>query len=103
MTLFALAHLMPEGKAQRAAVRTELTARHRALLAPLRVEPPGGNDAQYYALIDLADVVTACHGPGAGFGGLTWDVRVCLAALTLDELAAVGSAIRAVVDRLVTG
>jgi aspartate 4-decarboxylase len=41
--------------------------------------------------------------PGAGFGGLTWDVRVCLAALTLDELAAVGSAIRAVVDRLVTG
>jgi len=132
MTLFALAHLMPEGKAQRAAVRTELTARHRALLAPLQVEPPGGNDAQYYALIDLADVVTACHGadamtalaeradpgdipmllardhgvvvmPGAGFGGLTWDVRVCLAALTLDELAAVGSAIRAVVDRLVTG
>jgi aspartate 4-decarboxylase len=132
MTLFALAHLMPEGKAQRAAVRTELAARHRALLAPLEVEPPGGNDAQYYALIDLADVVTACHGtdaltalaeradpgdipmllardhgvvvmPGAGFGGLTWDVRVCLAALTLDELAAVGSAIRAVVDRLITG
>jgi hypothetical protein len=31
------------------------------------------------------------------------DVRICLAALTLDELAAVGSAIRAVVDRLVTG
>jgi aspartate 4-decarboxylase len=130
MALFALAHLMPDGRAQRTAVRAELGARHAALLAPLGVAPPGGNDAQYYALVDLAQVVTTAHGaaamtalagrtdpgdvpmllarehgvvvmPGAGFGGLTWDVRVCLAALTADELATVGTAIRAVVDRLV--
>jgi aspartate 4-decarboxylase len=39
--------------------------------------------------------------PGAGFGGVGWDVRICLAALSVDELTAVGSAIAAVVDRLV--
>ena len=43
MALFALAHLMPDGAAHRAAVRAELTARHHALLAPLGVEPPGGH------------------------------------------------------------
>jgi aspartate 4-decarboxylase len=130
MALFALAHLMPDGAGQRAAVRAELSARHRALLAPLGVAPPGGADAQYYALVDLAGVVTARHGaatmsalaeradpgdipmllardhgvvvmPGAGFGGVTWDVRICLAALSIDELATVGSAIAAVLDGLV--
>jgi aspartate 4-decarboxylase len=131
MALFALSHLMPDGAAHRATVRAELSARHRALLAPLGVEPPGGADAQYYALVDLARVVTARHGaaataalarnadaadvpmrlardhgvvvmPGAGFGGVDWDVRICLAALSLDELTTVGSAIAAVVDRLVS-
>ena len=129
MALFALAHLMPDGAAHRAAVRAELTTRHHALLAPLGVDPPGGADAQYYALIDLAHVVTARHGadamtaladradpgdvpmllardhgvvvmPGAGFGGVGWDVRICLAALSVDELTAVGSAIASLVDRL---
>ncbi|MGZ8749777.1 MAG: bifunctional aspartate transaminase/aspartate 4-decarboxylase [Pseudonocardia sp.] len=130
MALFALAHLMPDGAAHRAAVRAELTARQHALLAPLGVDPPGGADAQYYALVDLVRVVTARHGPdamtaladrtdpadvpmllardhgvvvmpGAGFGGVGWDVRVCLAALSIDELAAVGSAIASLVDQLI--
>ena len=65
MALFALAHLMPGGAAHRAAVRAELSARHHALLAPLGVDPPGGADAQYYALIDLVRVVTARHGADA--------------------------------------
>jgi hypothetical protein len=39
--------------------------------------------------------------PGAGFGGVDWDVRICLAALSIDELTAVGSAIAAAVDHLV--
>lgn len=130
MALFALSHLMPAGALHRAAVRAELSARHRALLVPLGVDPPGGADAQYYALVDLARVVTARHGaaamtalarrtdpgevplllardhgvvvmPGAGFGGVGWDVRICLAALAIPELAAVGTAIAAVLDRLV--
>jgi aspartate 4-decarboxylase len=130
MALFALSHLMPDGAAHRAAVCAELSARHHALLAPLGIDPPGGTDAQYYALIDLERVVTARHGadataaltrnvdpgdvpmllardhgvvvmPGAGFGGVGWDVRICLAALSVDELTAVGTAIAAVVDQLV--
>ena len=130
MALFALAHLMPDGATHRATVRAELAARHDALLAPLGVRPPGGNHAQYYALVDLASAVTARHGadamtalaertdpgdipmllardhgvivmPGAGFGGVSWDVRVCLAALAHDELATVGSAIADVLDGLV--
>ncbi len=132
MALFALSHLMPDGAAHRTAVRAELKARHDALLAPLGVAPPGGADAEYYALVDLAGALTTRHGataaravaqrtdpadipmllardhgvvvlPGAGFGGVTWDVRVCLAALSRDELAAVGTAIAAVLDGLVDG
>ena len=133
MALFALAHLMPEREAHNARRSAPNSPPATGRCWPRsRSSRPAGTDAQYYALIDLAEVVTAWHGadamtalaeradpgdipmllardhgvvvmPGAGFGGLTWDVRVCLAALTLDELAAVGSAIRAVVDRLVTG
>ena len=38
---------------------------------------------------------------GAGFGGVGWDVRICLAALSVDELTAVGSAIASLVDQLI--
>jgi aspartate 4-decarboxylase len=56
---------------------------------------------------DIPVLLARDHGvvvmPGAGFGGVTWDVRVCLAALSRDELAAVGAAIATVLDGLVVG
>ncbi|MEU7816958.1 bifunctional aspartate transaminase/aspartate 4-decarboxylase [Pseudonocardia sp. NPDC049154] len=129
MVLFALAHVMPEGAAHAASLRAELHERLAALLGPLRVEAPGGQDTLYYALIDLMAVARVRHGeagvqrlrtadhgrvpemlahdhgvvvlPGGGYGAPTWDVRVCLAALPTEELARVGEAITLVVDELV--
>ncbi|GAA4539932.1 bifunctional aspartate transaminase/aspartate 4-decarboxylase [Pseudonocardia xishanensis] len=128
MTFFALAHLLPEGAAHVGSLRTELAARHAALLEPLGIEAPGGQDTQYYALIDLEAVARVRHGeegvarlhaadstrvplhlardhgvvvlPGAGFGAPTWDVRVCLAALPAEELHTIGESLAKVVDHL---
>jgi aspartate 4-decarboxylase len=128
MTLFALAHVMPEGAGHAASLRAELRDRLAALLAPLGIEAPGGQDTLYYALIDLTAVARLRHGeagaerlraedpvrvpelladdhgvvvlPGAGYGAPTWDVRVCLAALSAEGSARIGRAITHVVDDL---
>jgi aspartate 4-decarboxylase len=128
MALFALAHLLPSGAAHTASLRAELAARAAALLGPLGVEAPGGQDTLYYALIDLEAVARVRHGeagvarlrtadpatvparlahdhgvvvlPGAGFGAPTWDVRVCVAALPADALRTVAESITQVVDRI---
>jgi len=128
MTLFALAHLLPEGAAHVGSLRSELQERLAALLGPLGVEAPGGQDTLYYALVDLEAVARVRHGetgverlraadaaqvpvnlatehgvvvlPGAGFGAPTWDVRVCLAALQADDLRRIAEAIVRVVDDL---
>ncbi|MCW0214882.1 MAG: bifunctional aspartate transaminase/aspartate 4-decarboxylase [Pseudonocardia sp.] len=129
MTLFALAHLMPDGAAHVASLRSELATRHEALLGPLGVPAAGGQDTLYYALVDLLAVVRTRHGeaaatrlaeqdpvdlplvlarehgvvvlPGAGFGAPSWDVRVCLAALPVEDLQRIGGAIVELLDRLV--
>jgi aspartate 4-decarboxylase len=125
MALFALAYLMPSERAYVEATRAELVARDRALRAPLMVPPPGGQDSAYYALLDLVQVTGALcgaagverlttratppqviltlareHGvvvlPGQLYGGHSWDVRVSLASLTVEELGRVGEALAAV-------
>lgn len=128
MGLFALAHLMPDGARHAATLRAELGRRHAALLAPLGVPPAGGQDSQYYALVDLLSVARVRHGadgadrlhaldpselavrladahgvvvlPGAGFDAASWDVRVCLAALPASDLRRIGEAIVTVLDEL---
>ncbi|WP_051062301.1 bifunctional aspartate transaminase/aspartate 4-decarboxylase [Ilumatobacter nonamiensis] len=125
MAFFALDHLMVSGRDYTLAVRHELAAREQALLAPLGVGPPGGQESMYYALIDLEHAMEVAHGPAATawmtssvdpieismmiarehgvvvlpgqiFESDSWDVRVSLASLTVDELAVVGRAIGAV-------
>jgi len=125
MALFALAYLMPTGRAYVAATRAELAARDRALRAPLHIAPPGGQDSMYYALVDLLQVTEALcgasaveqlvasvtptavplrlareHGvivlPGQLYGAPSWDVRVSLASLTVEELGLVGESLAAV-------
>jgi aspartate 4-decarboxylase len=127
MALFALAHLLPSGRAYIDAVRKELVARQDALFEPLGIAPPGGDDTGYYALIDLLAVVRARQGdaaaervsvttdpwtlatglaaghgvivlPGQLFDADSWDVRVSAASLDVDELRAVGRALAAVLD-----
>lgn len=127
MALFALAHLLPSGRAYIDAVRAELAARQDALFGPLGIAPPGGDDTGYYALIDLLAVVRARHGdaatervtsstdpwslatrlagehgvivlPGQLFDADSWDVRVSAASLDADELRTVGTALAAVLD-----
>ncbi|TQM61965.1 bifunctional aspartate transaminase/aspartate 4-decarboxylase [Humibacillus xanthopallidus] len=129
MALFALAYLMPSGRTYLDATRAELARRSRALFEPLGIEPPGGQDSLYYALIDLVEVVrtrrgdrfadvlvttasaedvvlrlAAEHGVivqvGGLFGSQAWDVRVSLASLDADQLRQLGHAIVAVVDGL---
>ncbi|GAA1834363.1 aspartate 4-decarboxylase [Pseudonocardia ailaonensis] len=128
MALFALSHLLPGSEEHTAALRTELRARAEALLEPLDLALPGGQDSLYYALVDLEAVARVRHGedgakrlhavdpaevpvllardhgvvvlPGAGFGAPTWDVRVCVAALPTEQLREVGEAIAQVVDQL---
>ncbi len=122
MALFALASLMPAGAPYTAALRAELARRLDALLTPLGVPAPGGQDSMYYALVDLLAVCRARHGddvaawlaanvrpeqvalhlarehsvvvlPGQIYDADSWDVRVSLASLDSDELHAVGVAI----------
>jgi aspartate 4-decarboxylase len=124
MALFALSYLMPEGRNFIDAVHVELAAREAALLEPLGLRPPGGQESMYYALIDLRAAMLLGHGleaaahmvdslapteialrlasqhgivvlPGELFDADSWDVRVSLASLTVDELATVGEAIAA--------
>ena len=127
MALFALAHLLPSGRAYMDGVRAELAAREDALFGALGVEPAGGDDTSYYALIDLLAVVRARvgadaaagvaartdpwalalrlaseHGvvvlPGQLFDADSWDVRISVASLDTDELRAVGAALASVLD-----
>jgi aspartate 4-decarboxylase len=129
MALFALAYLIPSGQAYVAATRAELAARDRALRGPLGVPPPGGQDSMYYALVDLEQAAGALcgqtgaqrlvsrvtpaavplrlahqHGvvvlPGRLYGAHSWDVRVSLASLTVDELRRVGEALAEVLVEL---
>lgn len=127
MALFALAYLLPSGSAYIDGTRHELADRMAALLDPLGIPAPGGLDSMYYALIDVLAVARARHGdafaarlrdhvepteiplrlaaehgaivlPGQIFDAESWDVRVSLASLTAGQLAAVGSALVAVLD-----
>jgi aspartate 4-decarboxylase len=129
MALFALAYLLPTGRSYIEATRAELAARDAALRAPLMIEPPGGQDSMYYALVDLLQVTEALcggdgvdrlmssqtpttvplrlaaqHGvivlPGQLYGAHSWDVRVSLASLTVDELSRVGTALASVLVEL---
>ncbi|HEY6532202.1 MAG TPA: bifunctional aspartate transaminase/aspartate 4-decarboxylase, partial [Acidimicrobiales bacterium] len=128
MGLFSLFHLLPSGQDYIRGVRAELAEREQTLIEPLGVAAPGGQDSLYYALVDLRAVVRALHGdaadavidrfdpteiarrlaadhgvivlPGQLFDAESWDVRVSLASLTLDELRQVGLAMRAVVDQV---
>lgn len=128
MALFAMAYLLPSGRRYVAATRAELAA----LLGPLGVPAPGGQDSMYYALIDVLQVVTARRGgpyaawlsanvrpedvplrlarqhgvivlPGQIFDSESWDVRVSLASLTVDELVTVGEALVTVLDDIAAG
>jgi len=125
MAFFALAYLMPSGLTYIEATRAELAARDAALRAPLAIPTPGGQDSMYYALVDLLQVTEALCGPAAVellvanqtptavplrlakehgvivlpgqlYGAHSWDVRVSLASLTVDELSRVGTALAAV-------
>ncbi len=107
--------------------RTELADRLDALLAPLGIAAPGGQDSMYYALIDMLAVAHAKGGqrlatylaehvepaevpmrlarehgvvvlPGQIFDAESWDMRVSLASLTESELTAIGQALVAVVE-----
>jgi aspartate 4-decarboxylase len=129
MALFALAYLLPSGRPYIEATRTELADRLVALLAPLGVPAPDGDDSRYYALIDVLAVardrsgdaaaswlaehhepaevalrLAREHGvivlPGQIFGAATWDIRISLASLTAPELALVGEAFVALLDAL---
>jgi aspartate 4-decarboxylase len=127
MAFFALAYLMPTGSAYVQGTRAELATRLDALMAPLGIAAPGGQDSLYYALIDLLAVAQARGGlalaehlaehvepaeipmrlakeqgvivlPGQIFDSESWDVRVSMASLTAPELTAIGSAIVEVLD-----
>jgi aspartate 4-decarboxylase len=127
MALFALAYLMPSGSGYVHGTRAELATRLDALMAPLGIAAPGGQDSLYYALIDLLAVAHARGGlalaehlaehvepaeipmrlarergvvvlPGQIFDSESWDVRVSMASLTAPELTAIGHAIVEVVD-----
>lgn len=131
MAFFALAYLLPSGRPYIEATRAELAARDEALRAPLGIPSPGGQDSMYYALIDLLQVTEALSGaqaverlvsrcsppdvslrlardhgvivlPGQLYGAHSWDIRVSLASLTVEELGAVGSALASVLDALTT-
>ncbi len=127
MAMFALAYMMPSGSGYVHGTRAELATRLDALMAPLGIAAPGGQDSLYYALIDLLAVAHARGGlalaehlaehvepaeipmrlarergvvvlPGQIFDSESWDVRVSMASLTAPELTAIGHAIVDVVD-----
>lgn len=129
MGFFALAYLMPTGRDYINAIHQELAAREAALFGPLGLQAPGEQESMYYALIDLQDAMTVAHGtaatrtmidsvdaldvthalaqdhgivvqPGQIFDAESWDIRISLASLTVDELGRVGRAIKSVLDRI---
>lgn len=129
MALFAIASLLPTGAAYVAATREELRRRINELLGPLGIDPPGGQDSHYYALLDVLHIARERHGetiagalaatidpidvamrlardhgvivlPGQLFDADSWDVRVSLASLTSAQVSAVGVALATVVDEL---
>ena len=128
MGLFSLYHLLPSGQAYIEGIRTELGAREHALLDPLGIDAPGGEDSLYYALVDTMQVIRLRHGdraeaiaeaiepwqiarrladqhgvvvlPGQLFDADSWDVRISLASLTIAELEQVGTAMSTVIDEL---
>ncbi|MGV1080794.1 MAG: aminotransferase class I/II-fold pyridoxal phosphate-dependent enzyme [Candidatus Nanopelagicales bacterium] len=129
MALFALAYLMPSGRAYVAATRAELARRSYALFEPLRLEPPGGQDSLYYALVHLVQVARARRGDrfaswlvdelsaedivlrlatehgvivqaGSLFRSEAWDVRASLASLEADQLRSLGVSITTLLDSL---
>ena len=129
MALFALAYLLPSGRDYVDATRAELARRSYALFEPLGLEPPGGQDSMYYALVDLVEVartrrgerfaawlvdtasaedvllaLAAEHGvivqAGSMFHSEAWDVRASLASLDADQLRSLGEAVVAVLDSL---
>ena len=129
MALFALAYLLPSGRDYVDATRAELARRSYALFEPLGLEPPGGQDSMYYALVDLVEVARARRGDrfaawladaasaedvllrlaaehgvivqsGSMFHSEAWDVRASLASLDADQLRSLGEAVVAVLDSL---
>ncbi|MET0826556.1 MAG: bifunctional aspartate transaminase/aspartate 4-decarboxylase [Acidimicrobiales bacterium] len=129
MCLFSLAYLLPWGRTYLSAVHTELADRLEALLEPIAAHAPGGPDSLYYALVDVMAAIRHQHGdevadrvaeemepsqlamkladehgvvvlPGQLFDAETWDVRVSLASLTVDDLRVVGQKLAAVIDDL---
>ena len=130
MALFSLAFLLPSGRSYLDGVRAELATREAALLEPLGIASPGGDDTGYYALLDLLAIVAHRHGdaaadrlaatsdpwdlalrlasehgvvvlPGQLFDAESWDVRISVASLDADELRSVGTALAAVLDEAV--
>ncbi len=130
MGLFALTFLLPRGAEYAGATRDELGRRLDALYEALGVEPPGGDDSRYYALVDVLEVarrrvgveaadrlragfpaeevplrLARGHGiivqPGPMFHSQAWDLRVCLTALPTEDLVTLGRAVVSVVDDLV--
>lgn len=128
MGLFSIFHLLPSGQDYIGGIRTELAAREAALLDPLGIDPPGGDDSMYYALVDTMEVIRLRFGdradaiaqavepwqiarrladrhgvvvlPGQLFDSDSWDVRISLASLTLEDLQQVGAAMSTVIDEL---
>jgi aspartate 4-decarboxylase len=129
MTLFELAHLMPEGAPYVTGVRTQLQARLEALYEGLGMPAPGGKDSHYYGMVDVTAIARARHGEelveritgimqpeevalrlasdsgvivqtGPSFQGDPWEVRLSLASITQEEARQIARAFVELVDRL---
>jgi aspartate 4-decarboxylase len=128
MTLFALSGLMDRENRYKDAAKAIIRTRHRTLFQSMGVDAERGpNDVGYYALIDLADLGRALHGPdfaawvtreklgtpyvfrlaeetgvvllpAAGFDGGDTSARVSLANLTDEQYGAIGRFTRLVLD-----
>jgi aspartate 4-decarboxylase len=131
MALFAGFALLDTGRAYLAMTRDVLEMRLRALLDPLEVDMPTGEDTHYYTLLDVLELARRRHGddfatwleetqhplafpihlaeqygvvalPGRGFEAMTWSVRVSLANLPDTAYPKVASAVHAAIDDLHT-
>ena len=129
MALFALYHLLDDGREYFRATRALLRSRLVLLLEPLGRELDSDpTDTHYYSLIDMLDLVRERHGdaaaqhlaatdplraplalardhgiitlPGRGFAGPTWDIRISLANLDSPAYSEIGHAIRDTAERL---
>lgn len=131
MALFAGFALLDTGRAYLAMTRDVLEMRLQALLDPLEVDMPTGEDTHYYTLLDVLELARRRHGddfatwleetqhplafpihlaeqygvvalPGRGFEAMTWSVRVSLANLPDTAYPKVASAVHAAIDDLHT-